>query len=80
MIIRIADKPYSSLTIYKGELEIDGNKKAFEVCLDVNESEKRKKINLYADGSKFSEIEKTEILMTFNEMLGRKIEINTIEE
>ncbi len=69
MIIRIAEKAHSSLTFYKGELEVDGNKRVFQVCLDVNEDEKRKKINFYADGSKFSEIEKTEILMFFNEQI-----------
>lgn len=80
MIIRIDEEPYSGLKFFKGEVELNGSKRIFEICLDTNIIEKRKKINFLSNIAQFSEIEKTEILMTFNEMLGRKIEINTIEE
>ena len=82
MIIRIAEKPHASLTFYKGELEINGEKRVYQVCLDVNDDEKRKKINFYADGTKFTEIEKVEILTFFNEqLLGQSVnEDNIIQE
>ena len=66
--------------MFKGELDIEGAKRVFQVCLDINIEEKRKKINFYADGSRFTEKEKTEILLAFNEMLGRNVDNNTVEE
>lgn len=81
MLIEIDKNPFSSLTFYKGQLKTDSEIKLFQICLDINESEKRKKINFYADGAKFTEIEKTDILMVFNEqILSLKINDNTIEE
>jgi hypothetical protein len=80
MIIRIEETPYSSLTFYKGELEVNNEVRIFQVTKDENKIEKRKKLNFYAEGAKFTEIEKTEILMSFNEMLGQQINENIIEE
>ena len=74
MIIRINRDPFASLTFYEGEIEVNRNIRVYQLTLDTNIRDKRKKINFYADGSKFTEIEKTEILMFFNEMiLNRKI-------
>jgi hypothetical protein len=80
MVIRINKDEFASLKFYEGEIEVNGELRKFEVTLDTNTKDKRKKINFYADGSKFTEIEKTEILMSFNEMLGQQINENIIEE
>ncbi len=81
MKITIIDRPVSQLSFYKGDIEINGEVRAFQVCLDINSEEKRKKINFYADGSKFTEGEKTDILMQFNEqLLGVKINEDIISD
>jgi hypothetical protein len=81
MIIRIAEKPHANLSFWKGELEVNGNIRLYQITLDENKDEFRKKINFYTDGSKFTEVEKVEILTFFNEkLLNQNINENIIEE
>ena len=80
MVIRINKDCYSQLRFFNGEIVIDDKVRKYQLCFDENFEEKRKKINFYADGSNYTEKEKEEILLAFNELINPAIVINSIIE
>ncbi len=70
-MINIAELPYSSTRFYKGIYTSEKNEtKEFEIVLEVNTEDKRKKVSFFPRGFKYSNEEREMILRQFNAGLG----------